>query len=86
MFRRITIAAGVAILAATGCPAQNFAKEQGREIPAYVLPVPEDVSPRDRDDLAVAADHAGRRQLASGREGTASVSVTRAKALAVALA
>jgi monoterpene epsilon-lactone hydrolase len=52
MFRRITIAAGLTVLATTGCLAQNSAKEQGRDIPAYFLPVPDDISPEMRQIVA----------------------------------
>ena len=48
MVRCITLAAGFAVLSATGCLAQNSVQEQGREIPAYVLPVPEGLSPEMR--------------------------------------
>src|SRR3982074_798461 len=52
MFRCITIAAGLAVLATTGCLAQNSANEQGREIPGYFLPVPDDISPEMRPLVA----------------------------------
>jgi hypothetical protein len=52
MFRCITIAAGLAVLATTGCLAQNSANEQGREIPGYFLPLPDDISPEMRPLVA----------------------------------
>ena len=52
MFRCITIAAGLAVLATTGCLAQNSANEQGRDIPGYFLPLPDDISPEMRPLVA----------------------------------
>src|SRR6478672_12502731 len=48
MLLRIIAAASFSVLAATGCLGQTAALQQGREIPAYTLPVPEDISPQMR--------------------------------------
>jgi monoterpene epsilon-lactone hydrolase len=50
MFRCMAIAAGLVALT-TGCFAQS-SPQQGREIPAFFLPVPEDVSPEMRPLVA----------------------------------
>src|SRR6476620_12716594 len=48
MLLRIIAAASFSVLAATGCLGQTAALEHAREIPAYSLPVPEDISPEMR--------------------------------------
>jgi epsilon-lactone hydrolase len=44
IFRCIATSVGLAVLA-TGCLAQTATPERGREIPGYLLPVPDDISP-----------------------------------------
>ncbi|MFL6798949.1 MAG: alpha/beta hydrolase [Xanthobacteraceae bacterium] len=53
LLHRLTLAS-LCLLPATAALAQTGAAEQGREIPAYTLPVPEDISPEMRPLVAAA--------------------------------
>jgi monoterpene epsilon-lactone hydrolase len=54
VLHRIVVVVSTFAVSATAVLAQNVSTDQGREIPAYTLPVPEDISPEMRPLVAAA--------------------------------
>jgi epsilon-lactone hydrolase len=52
VLHRIVVVVSAFAVSATAVPAQTLSTDQGREIPAYTLPVPEDISPEMRPLVA----------------------------------